>query len=159
MGDAGVDLLHPPGDLGDGVILVAVVHRFELAAVDRNNGMSEESEPTAQPDELGAYRPDRQAVVLAEVGNRLEVGCQPPGQPHQFDIPLRFPFEPPARLNAVKVAVKIDLQQRRGMVGRPACHRRRHPRKTQGGKVKFVDEDLNHPNRVILVDVVLQAMR
>jgi hypothetical protein len=28
----------------------------------------------------------------------LEVGCQPPGQPHQLDIALRFPFEPPARL-------------------------------------------------------------
>src|SRR5205807_10554086 len=31
-GDAGVDLLHPPGDLGDSVVLVAIVHRFELAA-------------------------------------------------------------------------------------------------------------------------------
>src|SRR4051794_26624710 len=40
--DAGVDLLHPPGDLGDSVILVAIVHRFELAAVDRNNGTGEE---------------------------------------------------------------------------------------------------------------------
>src|SRR5215472_10888110 len=28
--DAGVDLLHPPGDLGHRVILVAVVYRFEL---------------------------------------------------------------------------------------------------------------------------------
>jgi hypothetical protein len=121
--------------------------------------MSEEFEPTAQPDELGAHRPDRQAVVLAEVGNRLEVGCQPPGQPHQFDIPLRFPFEPPARLNAVEVAVEIDLQQRRGMVRRPACHRRRHPRKTRGGKVQFIDEDLDHPNRVLLVDIIPQAVR
>jgi len=45
------------------------------------------------------------------------------------------------------------------MVGRPACRRRRHPRKTQGGKVEFVDEDLDHPNRVLLVDVILQAVR
>ena len=35
MRDAGVDLLHPPGDLGDRVIFVPVIHRFELAAVDR----------------------------------------------------------------------------------------------------------------------------
>ena len=157
--DAGIDLLHPPGDLGDRVILVAVVHRFELAAVDRNNGTSEELEPTAQPDELGAHRPDRHAVVLAEVGNRLEVGRQPPGQPHQLDIALRFTFQPPARLHAVEVAVEVDLQQRRGMIGRPACRRRRHPRKPQGGKVQFVDEDLDHPNRVLLVDVILQAVR
>ncbi len=38
----------------------------KLAAVDRNNGMSEESEPTAQPDELGAHRLDRHAVVQAD---------------------------------------------------------------------------------------------
>ena len=125
--DAGLDLLHPPADLGYGVVLVAIVHRFELAAVDRNDGMSEELEPTAQPDKLGAHRPDRRAIVLAEVGNRLEVGRQPPGQPHQLDIALRFAFQPPARLNAVEVAVEVDLQQRRGMIGWPARRRRRHP--------------------------------
>src|SRR3954452_23376982 len=47
MRNAGLDLLHSPGDLGHRVILVAVVHRLELAAVDRDNGTSEEFEPTA----------------------------------------------------------------------------------------------------------------
>ena len=146
-------------DFGDGVVLVAIVHRFELAAIDRNNGTGEEFEPTAQPDELGAHRSDRDAVVLAEVRNRLEVRGQPSGQPHQLDIALRFAFQPPARLNAVKVAVKVDLQQRRGVVGWPARRRRRHPGKSQGGQVQFVDENLNHPNRVLLIDIILQAVR
>ena len=75
--------------------------------------MSEEFEPTAQLDELGAHRPDRRAIVLAEVGNRLEVGRQPPGQPHQLDIALRFALQPPARLNPVQITVEINLQQRR----------------------------------------------
>jgi hypothetical protein len=44
--------------------------------------MSEELEPTAQPDKLGAHRPDRRAIVLAEVGNRLEVRGEPLDQPH-----------------------------------------------------------------------------
>ena len=83
---------------------------LELAAVDRNNGTGEQSEPTANLDEPGAHRPDRRTVVLAEVSNRLEVGRQPPGQPHQLDIALRFPFEPPARLHTVEIAVEIDLQ-------------------------------------------------
>jgi hypothetical protein len=108
--DAGVDLLHPPDDLGDRVIFVAIVHRFELTAVDRNNGAGEQAQLAAQHHKLGTHRPDRRAVVLAKVGDRLEVGCQPPGQPHQLDIALRFPFEPPARLHAVEIAVKIDLQ-------------------------------------------------
>src|SRR5262249_24928032 len=32
-------------------------------------------------------------------------------------------------------------------------------RKPQGGQVQFINEDLDHPNRVLLVDVILQAMR
>jgi hypothetical protein len=125
--DAGVPLFHPPGDLGHRVVLVAIVHRFELAAVDRNNGTGEKFEPTAELHKLTTHRPDRRAIVLAEVGNRLEVGREPPGQPHQLDIALRFPFQPPARLEAVEVAVEVNLQQRRGMIGRPARRRRRHP--------------------------------
>jgi hypothetical protein len=39
--DAGVGLLHPLADLGHREVLVAIVHSFELAAVDRNNGTSE----------------------------------------------------------------------------------------------------------------------
>ena len=35
--DAGVDLLDPLGDLGHREVLVAVVHRLELAAVDRDD--------------------------------------------------------------------------------------------------------------------------
>jgi hypothetical protein len=132
---------------------------FELAAVDRNNGTGEEFEPTAKPDELTTHRLDRRAIVPAEVGNRLEVRGKPPDQPHQLDIALRFSLEPPARLNAVEIAVEVDLQQRRGMVGWPPRRRRRHPRKPQGGKVQLVDEDLDHPNRVLLADIIFQAVR
>src|SRR5437588_584238 len=130
-----------------------------LAAVDRDNGAGEQAQLAAQHHKLGTHRPDRRAIVLAEVGNRLEVRRQPPGQPHQLDITLRFAFKPPARLHAVEITVEVNLQQRRGMISRPTCRRRRHPRKPQGGEVQFVDEDLDHPNRVLLADVVLQAMR
>jgi hypothetical protein len=125
--DAGIDLLHPPGDLGHGVIHVAVVHRFELAAVNRNHRSGEQAQLAAQHHKLGTHRPDRCTVILAEVGDRLEVRHQPPGQPHQLDIALRFAFQSPARLKAVEVAVEVDLQQRRGMVGRPARRRWPHP--------------------------------
>src|SRR5438270_13658100 len=88
---------------GDGVVLVAIVHRFELAAVNRNNGTGEEFEPTAKLDKLTTHRSDSRAIILAEVGNRLEVRGEPPSKPHQLDIALRFPFEPPARLHAVEI--------------------------------------------------------
>src|SRR5215471_11347326 len=51
--DAGVDLLRPPDDLGDRVIFVAIVHRFELTAVDRNNGAGEQAQLAAQHHKLG----------------------------------------------------------------------------------------------------------
>jgi hypothetical protein len=57
-GSCGVNLLHPLADLDHREVLVTVVHGFELAAIDRNNGTSEEFEPTAKLDELSAYRPE-----------------------------------------------------------------------------------------------------
>jgi hypothetical protein len=47
----------------------------------------------------------------------------------------------------------------RGMVGRPSRRRRRRSRKPQGGKVERVDENLGHPNRVLVADVILRAVR
>jgi len=46
-GDAGVHLLHPLGDLGHSVVLVAVVDRLELAAVDGDDGLGEQVQPAA----------------------------------------------------------------------------------------------------------------
>src|ERR1700680_3521830 len=45
------------------------------------------------------------------------------------------------------------------MVARPSRRRRRHSYKSQGGKVQFLDEDLDHPNRVLLADIIFQAVR
>ena len=55
--DAGVDLLHPPDDLGDRVILVAIVERFELAAVDRNHRSGEQAQLAAQHHKTGNTPP------------------------------------------------------------------------------------------------------
>src|SRR3979490_2815202 len=71
--DAGVDLLQPLADLGHRVVLVAIVHRFELATVDRNNGTSEEFEPTAKLDEPSAAFPlslRKSAIVLKSGASR-----------------------------------------------------------------------------------------
>jgi hypothetical protein len=47
--------------------------------------MAEQVQSPAQIDEPAAGRPDRRAVVLPEVGDGLEVGSQPSGQPHLKD--------------------------------------------------------------------------
>ena len=81
----------------------------------------------AQQDELAADLADGFAVVAAEVGDRLEVRRQPPGEPDQLDVALRFALQPTARRHAVQVAVDVDLQQRRRVIRRPARLRRLAP--------------------------------
>ena len=54
------------------------------------------------------------AVVLTEVGNGLEVGCQLAGQPNDLDVPLAFALQPSARSNAIEIAIDVELQHRGG---------------------------------------------
>jgi len=76
----------------------------------------------------------------------LKVRRQSAGQPHQFDIALGLPFEPPARLDAIEIAVEIDLQQRRGMISRPTRRFRNDALKPQRPQIQLVDEDVDHPH-------------
>ena len=150
---------HPLADLGHREVLVAIVHRLELAAVDGNNGAGEQAQLAAQHHELATHRPDRRAIVPAEVGDRLEVGHQPPGQPHQLDIALRFALQPPARLNPVQITVEINLQQRHRMVRGTAGRFWDNAGKAQHRQIQFVNEGIDDADRVIFPDVVVQAVR
>ena len=95
-GDVCIDLLDPPLDGSLCVVLVARVHRLEAASVDGHHGLGEQVELAAEQDELPARGLDRRSVVTPEVGNGLEVRHQPTSQPHQLDVALGFPFQPPA---------------------------------------------------------------
>jgi len=80
-------------------------------ANETGEGTREELGPTAKLDKLPAHLPDSRAVVLREVGNRLEVRRKPPDQPHQFDIALRFAFQWPARFETGSLDAPIFLLQ------------------------------------------------
>src|SRR5215208_4161841 len=56
--DAGLDLLNALLQLGGREVLVPVVDRLELAAIDRDQGFGEQDELAAQQHELAAGRPD-----------------------------------------------------------------------------------------------------
>ena len=77
-------------------------------------------------------------------------------QPHQLDIALRFALEPTARLDAVEVAIDVELKEHGWMVSRPARLCWLHPREAQEGKVKLIHEYINYPHRIILGHVVVQ---
>jgi hypothetical protein len=74
------NLLHPLGDLGHREVLVAVVHGFELAADNRDNGSSEQTFNVAQmngrevPDDLlwlfdGPRQRETQRLVRDALGD------------------------------------------------------------------------------------------
>jgi hypothetical protein len=97
---AGLHLRYAFFDLGSREILVAVVDRFELAAVD-GEGMAEQIELPAKRNKLHAGRADGGAVVAAEIGDGFEIRRQSAGQLNQLNVALTLPFEPAARLDTV----------------------------------------------------------
>ena len=51
-----------------------------------------------------------------EAGDRLVIRSQPARQPHYFNIASGLALKPPARLDAIEVAVNVKLQQSRRMI-------------------------------------------
>jgi hypothetical protein len=47
---------------------------------------------------------------LAEVGDSLVIGCEPPQQPHHFQIAMTLALQPPARLHAIEIAIDVELE-------------------------------------------------
>ena len=121
--------------------------------------LREQIELAAQHDEFATDVVDRLAIVLAEVGNRLEVRHQPTGQPDQLDVALCFALQATAGLDPVEVAVDVDLQQRRRMVGGPADDPWMHAIEDELRQIRLIDEDVNRPDWVVFRNVVVKTFR
>src|SRR3984893_10049911 len=100
-------------------VLVAVVDRFELAAVHCDAGLRQQTDHSAKGDKLRTHLADRRSVILAEIGNRLVIGSQPTGEPHDFNVAPRITSNPTARLNSVEITEDVELQQHRRMIRGP----------------------------------------
>src|SRR5258708_13681576 len=68
-------------------ILVAVVDRFELTAVDGNARFRQQAHLSAKCDELRAHLAYRRPVILAEISNRLVIGDKPAPHPPTSHAP------------------------------------------------------------------------
>ncbi len=157
--DTVLDLLQTARHLRPREVLVPGVDRLELAAIDRHAGLGEQVQLATQRDEPGTDLADRRAIVLAKVGDRLVIRREAAGQPHHFHVAPRLAFQSAARLNPVEVAVDVELQQNRRMIGRSPRPPWRNPLEAQLQQLKLVDEDIDHPNRIVVVDPVLKSIR
>jgi hypothetical protein len=102
-----------------GEVAVTAVDRPEFAAVHGNDGLCKQLEVSTQSHQAAADVADTRAVVMAEVGNGLEVRCHPARQPHPLDVTLRLALQPSAGGNAVQIPIDVDLEQHSGVVGGP----------------------------------------
>src|SRR5262245_64724646 len=78
---------------------------------------------------------------------------------HHLDVAPSLPLEPPAQLNPIEVAVDIELQQDRWMVRGPASYLGSNSVKSQLRQIKLINKDIDHLDRIILIDPVFQTLR
>src|SRR3546814_13090499 len=121
------------------VLPLSVVHCLGLAAIDGDDDIAEQPDLPTQHHDLAAYPADGLAVFAAEVSDRFEVGRQSARQPHQLDIATRLCLETAARVNAVEIAVDIDLQKDCRMIARPSGCRRHCSLEAQLDQSKRID--------------------
>ncbi len=111
-----IDLRKSALHLCEREILIAIIDRLELAAVDRNARLRAQAQLSTKGDELCANFADRSSVILAEIRNRLVVGIEPAEQPHDLNVASSLTLQSAARLHTIKVAVDVKLQQHRWMI-------------------------------------------
>jgi hypothetical protein len=109
-GNALVDAFETAHHLAFGESVVARVEGFELRAIDGDTRFAEQIELAPQDNERAAELGVGPALVLAEIGDRLEVRCEAAGQPDQLDVALTLAFEAAARRNAVEIAIDVYLE-------------------------------------------------
>src|SRR5882672_10264141 len=124
-------LFHTGLQLPVGEVLVAVVDRLELAAVNSNDGLRKHIQVPAQDDKLPAHATDGGAVVFTEVGDGLEVRRQTASQPDQLKVALGLSLQATAGLQSIQITIEVDLEQRRRMIRGAARCLRLCPVKTQ----------------------------
>src|SRR5262249_20290612 len=100
-------LCEPPLHLRPREVLVAIVDRFELAAVNGHARRRQQAKLPAKRDKPRTHLADRRPVILAEISNRFVIGSQSTSQPHRFDVASSLAFKPPARLNPIEIAVNV----------------------------------------------------
>src|SRR6185295_11415570 len=127
-------------------------------AVDGDAGLLQQAEPAADLNEPRADLSDRRPVVLPEISNGLEVGRQSSEQPNDLEIATGLALKAPARMHAVEIAVDVELQVHRRMVGGPAGLGSIDAVKAQTSKIETVDEGIDEANRIALVDPVIEAL-
>lgn len=80
-------------------------YHLKLAAIDGHELPADQSHLAKELDEGAAGRLKSSTVVLAKIGNGLEIRSQSAQQPHHLDIALALGFQAPGGADALEVTV------------------------------------------------------
>src|SRR5262249_18928486 len=91
--------------------------------------------------------------------NRLVIGDQSTGEPHHLNVARSLALKPAARLDSIEVAIDVELQEARWMVGWPSGCFRLNTTEAEFREIEFVDKDVDRANRIVLGNPTLPAFR
>lgn len=89
----------------------------------------------------------------------LEAWREWSGQTDEFEVSLRFSLQASAGMNAIELAVDVDVEQSGRGIRRPSVSNTIDGVKVHEAQIKRFNERIDHPHRIVLVDVVLQSIR
>jgi len=75
------------------------------------------------------------------------------------DVALCLSLKTPTGLNAIEITVDVDLQEHCGVIGGPSRCCWLDAFKTQFAEIQFIDEHIDHSNRVGISNIVIEACR
>lgn len=75
------------------------------------------------------------------------------------DVALCLSLKTPTGLNAIETTVDVDLQEHCGVIGGPSRCCWLDAFKTQLAEIQFIDEHIDHSNRVGISNIVIKACR
>ncbi len=81
------------------------------------------------------------------------------GEPHQLEVAAGLLLEAAARREAIEIAVDVDLEQGRRMIGRAACGVRENAVEPQSVQVELLDKSFDSAHRIVGRHIVVQALR
>ena len=87
------------------------------------------------------------------------IGHEAPQEPQQLEIAPGLTLQPPARLDAIEIAIDVELQQNRRVKGGPPRRCGLDTVEPEAGEIERIDERIDDANGILLVDPIIEAFR
>jgi hypothetical protein len=85
--------------------------------------------------------------------------ASPLGETHQLHVALGLALQAAARLHAVEVTVDVELEQHPRVIRRAGGRERINPPEAERAQLQLLDEDVDHPDGIVLGDEILRTLR